>query len=202
MISPERTCLVALDWSMTSPGICIFKDTSRQFNFQNCLLYSRSVHYIEHCRIKNIDFDLWKSPYLKTDYQQTQRFDQISNWAMNIIKPLQKDFDDIKVVMEGYSHASKGLVFNIAENGGALKTKLFKAGLEFECVAPKFIKKFYTSNGNADKEQMHEAFAEETGIDLKKEIQPTRKLESPTTDIIDAYAICKWSYFNLEEESV
>lgn len=58
--------------------------------------------------------------------------------------------------VEGYSMASKGMVFQLGELGGAIRLMLFHMGWTVYIVSPKTLKKFTTLNGNADKEMMKE----------------------------------------------
>ena len=102
-------------------------------------------------------------------------------------------------MLEDYSFGSKGRVFHIAENTGLLKHKLFKAGIPFIVVAPTTVKKFATGKGNANKEKMYECFTEQTGVDLRKQLDTT--VEHPISDIIDAFYIAKYGYTELIKQS-
>lgn len=96
-----------------------------------------------------------------------------------------------RVFMEGYSFASKGLVFNIAENAGVLKHKLHKLEIPLTIVPPTTIKKF-AIKGNASKEIMYETFVKKTGIDLIKAFGIKRP-DSPINDIVDAFFLMNYA---------
>ena len=119
---------------------------------------------------------------------EQQRHDQISEWALSVI-----DTAIGNIFIEGYSYGSKGLVFNLAENMGALKHKLYKLNKRFQSIVPGQIKKNATGKGNADKLKMYEQFTKDTGVDLVKEFEQT-KLNNPVTDIVDSYYIAKYGY--------
>ena len=119
---------------------------------------------------------------------EQQRHDQISDWALSII-----DTAIGNIFIEGYSFGSKGLVFNLAENMGTLKHKLYKLNKRFQSIVPGQIKKNATGKGNADKLKMYEQFTKDTGVDLVKEFEQT-KLNNPVTDIVDSYYIAKYGY--------
>ncbi len=87
---------------------------------------------------------------------------------------------------ENYAYAATGRVFNIGENTGILKYKLFQNHMMFDTVVPGTVKKFATGKGNAKKDQMRDAFVEDTGIELGKIKQ--------WSDIADSYWIAKWFY--------
>jgi len=82
----------------------------------------------------------------------TERFDFLSDWVMRILN----EHDKMGTVwMEGYSYGSKGSrVFEIGENSGILKLKLFSNGIPFRVVPPTVIKKHATGKGNASKDEM------------------------------------------------
>ena len=108
-----------------------------------------------------------------------------------------------QVFIEGYAFATSGKshVRSVAENTGLLKYKMHKIRQNFFSVPPSKIKKYATGKGNANKELMYNAFCEEplSPPNLHKYIKPkSNKLTNPTTDIVDAYWICKygWEDFN------
>jgi len=96
-------------------------------------------------------------------------------------------------MIEDYSFGSKGRVFNLAENCGLLKHKLYTGGYKFSTVAPTVIKKFATGKGNANKEVMYESFLRETGLNLNAVLSPrSTKIGSPVNDIVDAWYIANY----------
>jgi|APGre2960657373_1045057.scaffolds.fasta_scaffold167318_2 Holliday junction resolvasome RuvABC endonuclease subunit len=177
--------IAGIDYSMTSPAICIF-DTQKEFNFDNCEIYFMTQlkkYEIDH---KNIHSKLLEF----TDAMD--RYDKISSYFLDII--LKNDVQ--YVCIEDYSMGSKGRVFHIAENTGILKYRLWNAKVPFNGIPPTVIKKFATGKGNADKGRMQEVFESENSIRLKREFNMTEKQWNPSSDIIDAYWICKYG-FNL-----
>lgn len=116
-----------------------------------------------------------------------ERFSLISDTFVNLVKENRVE----KVWIEGYAFGARGAaVFQIAENCGLLKHKLWKAGIEFDLVSPMSAKKFFSGKGNADKQVMYDAFTARTGVDLRALMSDTKKaIGSPVGDIVDAYAI-------------
>lgn len=121
------------------------------------------------------------------------RFDAISDWSINIIA---KNWPPDVVAIEGYAMGAKGLVFNIAENTGLLKHKLWRLGYKFLTPAPSAVKKMATGKGNANKEKMQEAFIAETSIDIKAELGMSASSWNPSSDVIDSYYVAKWASLN------
>ena len=124
---------------------------------------------------------------------EMERYDIISSFFIDRILELD---EETKVFIEGYSMGSKGRVFNIAENTGVLKYRFWNFQIEFETIAPTVIKKFATGKGNSNKEQMQLVFEQENSIRLKNELNMTEKQWNPSSDLIDAYYICKYGYQN------
>jgi hypothetical protein len=179
--------IIGIDYSLTTPAICV---CNGNFEFKNCrFYYLTNVNKYSGDWIKS-KFDYWLiNGRLHLPYtSQVQRHDQISDWAYDIVG------DSIdNIFIEGYSYGSKGLVFNLAENMGILKHKLYKANKKFEVIVPGVIKKNATGKGNADKLKMYEQFVKDTGVDLMK-IYEQKKLNNPVTDIVDSFYIVKAGY--------
>ena len=100
-----------------------------------------------------------------------------------------------RVAIEGYAFGAVGRVFQIAENCGLLKYKLWKQGIPYSVPAPTEIKKFATGKGNANKDMMLDSFKEETGVDIRVKLDIIKGY-NPISDIVDAYFIAKFEHFN------
>ena len=188
--------IAGIDYSLTSPAICIWKDKddNRQFNFNMC-----TIHYLETAqRLKRATeheiLNLCPEIYPEWDTEE-QRHDLLSEWAMKCIRGCY-------VFIEGYAFATSGKshVRSVAENSGLLKHKMYKSNQPFRSIPPTVIKKFATDKGNANKEVMHDSFIRETDTpsDLKTILRPkSTKPTSPITDIVDSYWICKYGWKEL-----
>ena len=175
--------IVGIDYSLTSPALCINIDGDAGLMFYYLTskkkytgMMSEDVVGYEHK-----DYD---TPIRRFTYISDFIFDHISG----LINPI--------VFIEGYSFGSKGQgIFQIAENCGILKYRLQEAKIPYETVVPSVVKKGATGKGNADKDMMYEAFVKETNIDLKKTFD-TDKVGNPISDIADSYFIQKVGYEN------
>ena len=188
--------IAGIDYSLTSPAICVWKETNdtRQFNFNMC-----TIHYLETSqRLKRAApheiLNLYPEEYPEWETEE-QRHDLLSEWALKCIR-------GCNVFIEGYAFATSGKshVRSVAENSGLLKHKMYKAKQSFISIPPTVIKKFATDKGNANKEIMHEFFVKESDApsNLKTILRPkSTKLTSPITDIVDAYWICKYGWKEL-----
>jgi crossover junction endodeoxyribonuclease RuvC len=70
-----------------------------------------------------------------------------------------------EIFIEGYSYRSKGRsIYDIGELGGILRRRIAKEYGGYWVVPPKSLKKFVTSNGNADKALMLERTYRKYGV--------------------------------------
>lgn len=167
-------CSVGIDYSLNSPAICV---CSGDFRIEKCQFYffrsTKAQRKIEHPNLNHYERLEFENPM--------QRYDQLSDWTVSHIPK------NSIIAMEGYSMGSTGLIFNIAENTSILKYKLFKLGFNVIIIPPTVIKKFGSGKGNANKFKMQQAFEAENGTFLNC----LGKSETPRSDIIDSYFICK-----------
>ena len=165
--------IVGIDYSLTSPAISV--------GFKKYYFLTNKKKYIGKISEDIIGYEHreWTDPI--------ERFRNISDFAIDIIKPLSNP----KVYIEGYSYGSKGqALFQIAENTGILKYRLQEEKIPYDIVVPSVVKKGATGKVNADKDMMYEFYIKETKIDLKK-LFDTMKTGNPVSDIVDSYYIAK-----------
>lgn len=176
------------DYSMSCPALCILGSdgtwqTSTTYFLTEKKKYQNVFGTHKGFQVIGEPIPLWDSP--------EERWYELAMHFSRILQPVQHD--EWFVALEDYSMGSKGKVFHIAENTGILKHMLWKCGYKFVTVPPTQIKKYATGKGNAKKEQMRDAFLKDTGVDLSKIMGQDGKLDSPVTDVIDAYYIAKYA---------
>lgn len=174
--------IAGIDYSMTSPAICIHDGDT--WNYANCKFYylAKNSKLVQTCG------SIQGFQYL--DYETDQeRFANISAWALDILK------DADVVAIENYAFGAVGRVFQIAENTGLLKQRLWETKKDVSLFAPAEIKKFATGKGNAKKEAVVEQFSTEAKIDLWEVLSiKNRNLWNPVSDIADSYFIAKYLF--------
>ena len=173
---------VGIDYSMSSPSICVH--VGKEWSFNNCKFYfltnKKKCHFSDGRFFGSLHVDF---------LTQEERFDSIASWAISHIPA------NASVYIEGYAFAAKGVVFNIAENTGVLKHKLYNRNkTSINVVAPSTVKKYATGKGNADKMLMYHTFVDETQFDISSTIH-CNEGESPMSDIVDSYYIAKYAFF-------
>jgi len=179
--------IAGIDYSLNGPAICIFEG-KEYFTFEKCQFYFLTdVKKNATIFLKNIHGKLFD------DYEEEcERYDTISDWVMNKIIGCEQ------VALEDYAFNAQGRVFHIAENTGILKYKLWQNSIPLDVVQPSRVKKFATGKGNANKQEMFEAFVKETGTDLRIYFDSIeREIKSPISDVVDAFYICKYNYKEL-----
>jgi hypothetical protein len=184
--------VAGVDYSMTSPAICLYNIENKEFKFENCELHYMTQSKKYDVKFKNV------TGYFFEYTNEMQRYDIISSFFIDRLLELD---DEVKVFIEDYSMGSKGRVFHIAENTGVFKYRLWNFHVAFETIPPTVIKKFATGKGNADKARMQEVFEENTNVRLKEELHMTEKQWNPSSDLIDAYWICKYGVDKLTTET-
>lgn len=162
----------SIDYSMSSPALCIY-NTDVELSFHNCMFYTRTKFK------KSYDYNNIINHYPNDEKDDITRFDKISDW---IIEKLIANNVSMCAI-EGYSYGSKSnRLFEIGENTGILKYKLYKNEIPFQVFTPGQIKKYFSSKGNSNKDVMLDVLKTKEGIEF-----PSSK--SPYSDIVDSYAI-------------
>ena len=174
--------IAGIDYSLCGPAICI-TDLEDSFTFDKCQFYFLTNKKKHARRVKsNVTGEIF-SPY----DGDMQRYETIADWAE------EKVVGCFYIGLEGYAYNATGRVFNIAENTGVLKYKLYTRSIPIEVISPSEVKKFATKKGNASKGLMYEKFLEETNVPLQAFFgSASKEVKSPVSDIVDAYFICKY----------
>jgi len=185
MVYLGMTWIAGIDYSLTSPAICIAEvRDENKIKFEDC-----RFHYIKQKKNQNSVGVFNGYDYPKYS-DEMERYENLAEWVIERIRWYN---GRVKCVyLEDYAFAATGRVFNIAENTGILKHRLKKNNFKFKTIPPTVIKKYASGKGNANKELMYETFLKETKIDLQSQLTPkSTKIINPVSDIIDSYYIAK-----------
>lgn len=187
------TKFVGVDYSMSSPCMCIISGVNITAYFLNEKKKYQNIYTLTN------NFQIIGNPIPKYDSPE-ERWWELSEFFRSILYSID-NHDNFFVAIEDYSMGSRGKVFHIAENVGCLKMMLWLNGYKFITISPTQIKKFATGSGAAKKTQMLDAFKLDCGIDLSKIMGQEGKLDSPVTDVVDAYYIAKYAKVLYEQNS-
>ena len=178
--------IAGIDYSLRGPAVCLYKsEDGKKFSYDACSFYfltdNKKQSEICNTHIFGERLSDWTS--------EEQRYESIADWAIDIV------MGATHVALEGYAFGAQGRVFQIAENTGILKYKLYQLGIPVTIIPPSEVKKYATTKGNADKNLMYSAWIADTGIDLKGLLTPKKQDSgSPVSDIVDSFYICKRLY--------
>lgn len=171
--------IAGIDYSMTSPSVCVFEGDT--WDVKSCKLY-----YMVKSDKKVYSKGIFKGFVYPKFSSDQERFHLLAEWSKECTSGVEE------IGLEGYAFGAVGRTFQISENTGVLKQKLWEESRPFRTFAPTEVKKFATGKGNADKQKMFDAFYEETKIDVFDSLSiSSRKNWNPVSDIIDAYYIAK-----------
>lgn len=185
------TVVVGFDYSMTGPAMCI-TDGSQWF-----IAYATGKKKLVGSTFTKPNFRVKALPIpLFEKGNDAQRFHLLSDEFMRILAPLAGKIAMIGI--EGYAFGAKGQVFNIGENTGVLKHKLWHVlGLRATELSPTEVKMF-AIKGNAKKPEMEDAFAAMHGWRPSSEIGCNIG-DSPAADVVDSYFVCELTRKRLAE---
>lgn len=170
--------IIGIDYSLSCPCACVLSE-DKSFIKSEVFYLTSTKKYADNW---NNILGVLQKPYKNF-------MERYGNNADFFIERLQPKKDDV-IFIEDYAMHSIGRTFDLAENAGILKYKLYQMGVNAKIISPTVIKMFFHGKGNADKNKMYEAFVSRTNIDLRKLFGCyAKKLPSPITDIVDAWAL-------------
>ena len=201
---------VAIDFSLNSPGICIFNDKKKKYHFISYLKKNGSKKAIklqeelglleEVTLVFQPDWDK-DVDYSSVEFNKIMRYDIMSNQIINIITQNSFPDDGYHISFEGVSYGSKGGTNNIIDMASAasiLKIKMLKhlKPESIDTVAPATIKK-HAGKGNMNKRTLwdvfvenrtEESFLEENNFwKFSKNLEVGKSVPKPFDDLVDAF---------------
>ena len=181
--------IAGVDYSLTSPAVCIAKIVNNDITFENC-----TFHFLKQTKSQKSFDKIYSYDYPEYS-DDIERFSALSSWVLERIRWFNNRVQ--KVYLEDYAYAATGRVFHIAENTGILKKTLRSSGFIYDTLPPTVVKKYATGKGNANKDLMYETFVSETKIDLQEKLSPkSKQIGNPVSDIVDSFYIAKTGFFS------
>ncbi len=202
---------VAIDFSLNSPGICIYNDKSKRYHFISYikpgtgtkaeLKFQEEIAMLKDVTLINQPDFSSSEIYSSQELQKIKRYDKMADDIINLILQESHQNDGYKVAFEGSSYGSKistNNIIDMASGAAILKLKILKSlkPEDIQTIAPTSIKKF-AGKGNMNKLQLCEAFLNNVNDDkllLKGELFQKcvnsnfeKKIPKPLDDLIDAY---------------
>lgn len=205
---------VAIDFSLNSPGICIYNDKSKKYHFISYIkpkTGTKAERQFQEDISKLKDVTLVYQPdftkddeYSSKELLKIKRYDKMASDIINIIQQHTYENDGYHIAFEGSSYGSKmgtNNIIDMAAGAAVLKLKMLKTMKpdDIETIAPTTIKK-HAGKGNMSKLDLCLSFLNNVNGDLhliKGELfhhcaeaglgPETKKIPKPLDDLIDAY---------------
>jgi hypothetical protein len=201
---------ITIDFSLNSPGICVFNSNTKQYYFISYLKKTGTKKAIKMqedlALIEGVTLVFqpdWEShvDYSSIELAKIKRYDIMSNDIIELItKHIDKE-DSFKIAFEGVSYGSSAGTNNIIDMAAAasiLKIKLLKyfKPEDILTIAPSTIKK-HAGKGNMNKLALWEVFInnstgekflEETNFwKFAKTVEFGKSIPKPFDDLVDAF---------------
>ena len=203
---------VAVDFSLNSPGICIYNDKSKKYQFisyikQKTGTKAEQAFQEDISKLKDVtliyqpDFTT-SDAYSSQELNKIKRYDKMADDIVNLILQESQQGDGYTIAFEGTSYGSKmgtNNMIDMAAGAAILKLKMLKIFKpeDIQTIAPTTIKKF-AGKGNMNKLQLCSAFLDNVNGDpflmkgelfhfVTNSITIEKKIPKPLDDLIDAY---------------
>lgn len=207
---------LAVDFSLNSPGICIYNDKGKEYHFISYIKPKTGTKAEQRLQeeislLKDVtlvyqpDFTNDES-YSSAELLKIKRYDKMADEIINLV--LQNSFsgDEFTIAFEGTSYGSKmgtNNMIDMAAGAAILKLKMLKTlkPIDILTVAPTTIKK-YAGKGNMNKLQLFDAFQQNVNSDqnlaksplwkIVKDLEIGKKIPKPLDDLVDAYFLAAY----------
>lgn len=207
---------LAVDFSLNSPGICIYNDKGKEYHFISYIKPKTGTKAEQRLQeeislLKDVtlvyqpDFTNDES-YSSAELLKIKRYDKMADEIINLV--LQNSFsgDEFTIAFEGTSYGSKmgtNNMIDMAAGAAILKLKMLKTlkPIDILTVAPTTIKK-YAGKGNMNKLQLFDAFQQNVNSDqnlaksplwkIVKDLEIGKKIPKPIDDLVDAYFLAAY----------
>jgi len=202
---------LAVDFSLNSPGVCLYNDKSKKYHFISYMKPGTGTKKDQKLQeemslLKDVtlvsqpDFSK-EEEFSSVELAKIKRYDRMADDIINLV--LQESFvgDGFTIAFEGTSYGSKmgtNNMIDMAAGAAILKLKLLKTLMpeDLMTVAPTTIKKF-AGKGNMNKTQLFEVFFNNGIGDENLEKSPFyewiksqdfgKKIPKPIDDLVDAF---------------
>lgn len=201
---------VTIDFSLNSPGICIFSKDKYYFigylkpktGTKSEQLLQYELNLLEDTQIADQPDWTNNEAYSKSEMIKIQRHTQTANDIINMIIEIAGDDSSFVIAFEGSSYGSSSGTNNIidmAAGAAILKMELMSRlkVQDMMTIAPSTIKK-HAGKGNMKKDELWVKFLDNVLNDsvlesssllefCKTHIGETKKVPKPLDDLVDAY---------------
>jgi hypothetical protein len=202
---------LAVDFSLNSPGICIYNDKSKKYHFVSYMKpgtgtkaeqkLQEEISLLSDVTLVNQPDFTNTETFSSAELLKVKRYDKMADDIINLVLQNSFEGDGFTIAFEGTSYGSNGGTNNMidmAAGAAILKLKLLKTlnPEDIKTVAPTTIKKF-AGKGNMNKLQLFDCFQRNVNEDpilaksplwkIVKDLEVGKKIPKPLDDLVDAY---------------
>jgi hypothetical protein len=203
---------VAIDFSLNSPGICVYNGETQKYTFISYLKAktgTKKDQKIQEDFGQLSDSILKEQPdfsndgaYSSVEFAKIRRYITTADDVLTMVADIIDPSDECVFAFEGTSFGSKqgtNNIIDMASGAAILKLRILESFnvRKIETVAPSTIKKF-AGKGNMNKGDLWKVFLANINDDLKLKAAPTHsfcvneigevsKIPKPFDDLVDAY---------------
>ena len=202
---------LAVDFSLNSPGICIYNDKSKKYHFVSYMKpgtgtkaeqkLQEEISLLSDVTLVNQPDFTNTETFSSAELLKVKRYDKMADDIINLVLQNSFEGDGFTIAFEGTSYGSNGGTNNMidmAVGAAILKLKLLKTlnPEDIKTVAPTTIKKF-AGKGNMNKLQLFDCFQRNVNEDpilaksplwkIVKDLEVGKKIPKPLDDLVDAY---------------
>ena len=202
---------LAVDFSLNSPGICIYNDKSKKYHFVSYMKpgtgtkaeqkLQEEISLLSDVTLVNQPDFTNTETFSSAELLKVKRYDKMADDIINLVLQNSFEGDGFTIAFEGTSYGSNGGTNNMidmAAGAAILKLKLLKTlnPDDIKTVAPTTIKKF-AGKGNMNKLQLFDCFQRNVNEDpilaksplckIVKDLEVGKKIPKPLDDLVDAY---------------
>lgn len=204
---------------MSCPAVCACRlDDDDKFDFKNCDFTYATAKPRWRGR-EFLDGQIIGHANLDNKSDNLDRYIHLSNITLDLIGDVYDIGDKLSFAIEEYAFSKSGQLASLGENGGVLKYRVYEeynayikpySSLSIKAFARLALPLDRQTVGKLKlkmtKEEMHQAFIADTGVDLCKIFDVPSVLTdsgqpiagNPISDIVDAYWVAKYHYNQLK----
>ena len=210
MVVEYNMNFVTIDFSLNSPGICVFKNNKYHFigylkpktGTKKEQILQEELNLLEDTQIAHQPDWTNTEDYSKSEMIKIQRHTQTARDIINMIIEITGNDSPFVIAFEGSSYGSSAGTNNIidmAAGAAILKMEMMSRleVLEMMTIAPSTIKK-HAGKGNMKKDELWIKFLENVLVDKELEtssllkfcrdnIGVVKNIPKPMDDLVDAY---------------
>jgi hypothetical protein len=188
---------IAVDFSLNSPGICVYNDKSKKYHFISYIKPGTGTKAEQKLQeeigmLKDVTLvhqpDFQKdTEYSGGELAKVKRYDKMADDIINLILQNSFDGDGFTIAFEGTSYGSKmgtNNMIDMAAGAAILKLKMLRKlkPEDIATIAPTTLKKF-AGKGNMSKLELFGSFQQNI-------IQDSSLLQSPFFNYVSALGDC------------